>query len=548
MLAMEPSSGRERLAKITEWTTAAILTLFIIYSHARIFKHAGPLWRDEISSLRVATMPTLGGFWSSLVYDPVPALFFTLLRFWHWLGWGSSDGGLRQLGFLIGVGILGAVWLAAWTIKRAPPTWALLLFGLSPVALVWGDSLRAYGLGCVWNILLIGLLWRLLCERPTAQNLLLTTLVAILSVHSLFPNSLFLFAAGASAIAVALRRRWYQTALVILGIGTTAAVSLLPYMSIIRQTQSWSGLAKGAIDCAWIFTMIFRAVDAGGHLAAALWIMGAIVACAGLFVGQSRHLFIAESEKDLMLYAGLTFLGALASTVCFFRLVGWTTSVWYYLPLMATAAVCIDAVSGIFRKGAAAIIGSSLFFIVAAAVLAPSVYRATQIRLTNVDLMTATIAGHAEKSDLIVVDNYFYAISFNRYYHGQAPWISVPDLKDVSLHRWDLLTDTMRMAKPIEPVLERIDRTLKSGHNVFVVGFAPPRHPSSPPPDLPPAPNKPSGWILWPYMGSWTSQVAYTAQAHASHGMIISAPCQQPVSAVENVHALVVSGWRPEPM
>jgi hypothetical protein len=34
----------------------------------------------------------------------------------------------------------------------------MLLFGLSPVALVWGDSMRAYGIGCLFSILAIGFL------------------------------------------------------------------------------------------------------------------------------------------------------------------------------------------------------------------------------------------------------------------------------------------------------------------------------------------------------------------------------------------------------
>jgi hypothetical protein len=59
-----------------------------------IMRHAGPLWRDEISSLRAATM-----------------------RLWNFLDWGASDEGLRTLGLLIGLGVPGAIWLAAWTIK-----------------------------------------------------------------------------------------------------------------------------------------------------------------------------------------------------------------------------------------------------------------------------------------------------------------------------------------------------------------------------------------------------------------------------------------------
>ena len=79
---------RTRLARIVEWSVAGILTLVIVFAHVRVLQHAGPLWRDEISSLRVATMPTFSAFWAALIYDPFPALFFALLHFWEWSGMG----------------------------------------------------------------------------------------------------------------------------------------------------------------------------------------------------------------------------------------------------------------------------------------------------------------------------------------------------------------------------------------------------------------------------------------------------------------------------
>ncbi|HEY2124593.1 MAG TPA: hypothetical protein VGG94_03930, partial [Chthoniobacterales bacterium] len=128
-----------RIAQTIEFTVAGLVTAAIFALHLNVMQHAGPLWRDEISSLRVATMPTLGGLWSALVYDPVPALFFGVVRFWNWICSGASDESFRHLGFGIGLGVTAALWISAWSMKKAPPLWALLLFGLSPVALVWGD-------------------------------------------------------------------------------------------------------------------------------------------------------------------------------------------------------------------------------------------------------------------------------------------------------------------------------------------------------------------------------------------------------------------------
>ena len=92
-----------RIAQTVEFTVAGLITAAVVALHLNVMQHAGPLWRDEISSLRVATMPTLGGLWTSLVFDPVPGLFFGLLRFWNWACAGASDDHLRLLGFVVGL-------------------------------------------------------------------------------------------------------------------------------------------------------------------------------------------------------------------------------------------------------------------------------------------------------------------------------------------------------------------------------------------------------------------------------------------------------------
>jgi hypothetical protein len=534
-----------RIAQTVEFTVAGLITAGVVALHLNVMQHAGPLWRDEISSLRVATMPTLGALWSALVYDPIPVLFFALLRVWNFLCGGASDEHLRQLGFVVGLSITAALWLSAWAMKKAPPLWALLLFGLSPVALVWGDSMRAYGIGCLFNILAVGCIWNVTSERPRLPAIAVALLTALLSVHSLFTNSLLLFAAIAGAVVVATLHRWWRTLLILSGIGFLAAISLLPYQGIIRMTQSWSGLCKAGINSAWIITMLNRALLSGGQLASFLWIAGSVLTALGLIVAIVRPQLIRldTTERNLVVYAGTTLMVATATTVGFFTWVGWATSVWYYLPLMATLVVCIDSLGRVLRKSAYATMANALLVLFAAMVLSPLALQATNMRLTNVDLTTAVIAQRAHPNDLVVIDNYFYGISFNRYYHGQAPWVSVPNVNDFSLHRWDLLTDSMRHPRPIQPVLDRIDTTLKAGHDVYVVGFALTNRTAAAA-SLPVAPAGSSGWSLWPYVRRWTTEIAYTVQAHAAHGQIITVPAAQPINVAEDVHAIVVTGWK----
>jgi hypothetical protein len=265
----------------------------------------------------------------------------------------------------------------------------------------------------------------------------------------------------------------------------------------------------------------------------------------GLAVVDGRARFVSalgETDTNLVLYAGTTLIIAIALNICFFRWVGWATSLWYYLPLMATAVFCLEAVSTLLRKSALAVTAHALFVAVAAAAVSPLAYQATNVRLTNVDFTAKIIAEHAQVEDLVVVDYYFYAISFQRYYHGQA--LAVPDVSDLSLHRWDLSSQTMDRPHPVEPILKRIEETLRAGHDVYVAGLAPINHETVAPPDLPTVSQNNFGRILWPYVRRWSSQVAYTAQAHASRGVIIPILPKGPISTAENIRAFAVSGWK----
>ncbi len=122
-----------------ELALAIFMTLILIGFHVIFFLHAGPLWRDEISSLTLATKPSFAEFWRFLPFDPFPASYFLLLRSWHAIGLGESDLQLRVLGLLIGLSLIGAFWFSCYSIDKSPPLWPLALFALNPLTLEAGD-------------------------------------------------------------------------------------------------------------------------------------------------------------------------------------------------------------------------------------------------------------------------------------------------------------------------------------------------------------------------------------------------------------------------
>src|SRR5205809_2146979 len=141
--------SRRRTLPLLECSIAGLITIVLIILHLTVLMHAGPLWRDEISTLRLATMPTFSASWSSLVYDPFPALYFLLLRGWSALGLAADDFDLRLFGYFMGLLLISAVWFTCWRINKSAPLWPLALFAFNPVTVQFGDSIRAYGIGLI---------------------------------------------------------------------------------------------------------------------------------------------------------------------------------------------------------------------------------------------------------------------------------------------------------------------------------------------------------------------------------------------------------------
>src|SRR5687768_14928693 len=162
---------------------------------------AGALWRDEAGTVGLATMPAIGDVWKYLQHEAPPILWPLLLREFITLVGPMNDPAFRLLGFCVGMGVVAALWLYAWTFRHSFPLLSLALLAMSPSLIVWGDSIRAYGFG-ILLILLVGvLLWRFL-EKPGAWRFAAVAVAAIASVQTLFYNSVLLLAFCAGGVAV----------------------------------------------------------------------------------------------------------------------------------------------------------------------------------------------------------------------------------------------------------------------------------------------------------------------------------------------------------
>ncbi|HEY2941035.1 MAG TPA: hypothetical protein VGN09_01245, partial [Vicinamibacteria bacterium] len=109
----------------TEWALALAATVVALALHVRLFLGAGPLWRDEINTVVVATQPTLAGVWDRLESESFPLLPFAVLRLWDSLGLAGKDAGWRGLGLVVGLSAVAALWLNRRREGLPPPLLAL---------------------------------------------------------------------------------------------------------------------------------------------------------------------------------------------------------------------------------------------------------------------------------------------------------------------------------------------------------------------------------------------------------------------------------------
>jgi hypothetical protein len=180
---------------------------------------------------------------------------------------------------------------------------------------------------------------------------------------------------------------------------------------------------------------------------------------------------------------------------------------------------------------------------IAAAVALPGWQQVTE-RRTNADIVATVLGKEAAAGDLILVTPWYYGVSFHRYYKGSAEWVTLPPLEDLRIHRYDLLKAAMARPNPIDPVLERMAETLKSGHRLWLVGVLPDPRTVEQPAVLPPAPNAPSGWYCGPYLITWAQQASYLLKSHALRAEVRPTGAGRPVNPYENMPVVVVSGWQ----
>jgi hypothetical protein len=277
-----------------------------------------------------------------------------------------------------------------------------------------------------------------------------------------------------------------------------------------------------------------------------VWHVRVGLAVAGVIwlIWKNRTSELKEQPKDLLFICVLTMVIAIGAYYVFQAIRGWLTRPWHYLALIALVAVTLDCTIQFLAKATWMRIARLAMVIIIAGTLVVPAWQGVQVRHTNIDLVVQELEKFSSAEDLILVEPWFYGISFNRYYRGAANWMTLPAISDHQIHRYDLVKAKMVSSTPVDDVLHKVVKTLQSGNRVWVVGdvFFPETEAAVP--SLPPAPNSPWGWFEGPYEQAWTLQVNFFLVTHGLHSQFVNIPVDVPVNEFEDSQLLVVQGWR----
>lgn len=541
---MDQSTRRAEVAVAICITCAAILL------HAYGAVSAGPLWRDEANTIGLATLPTLQDVWANLQFDSFPLLWILIVRQAARIFGTMNDVAFRAIGFTVGAGVVAMLWLSARTLNRSVPLISLLLLGLAPSFILWGGSIRAYGFGMMLIILTVSLLWRFVM-RPGRATWAAAALAALASVHALYYNSVLLLAFGCGAIAVCARHKQWRQALAIAAIGLISAVSLLPYLEVISAASTWNVLVQMPdYTFGWFLRMLYETTRPGGFWMPVVWaeffILALVVAVQAIRSdnGSTR----LSLDHDVTLFAGTALVVGSVGLFVFLNTLSYITAPWYYLPMLTLVAVSVDAISGArVRNPRPRQMRLIVVLVLAIATIPPSV-RSVGMRRTNVDVIASQLRQSAKPGDVVLVNVWYYGVSFNRYYDGAAPWMTIPPIGFHRFHRYDLTKQRMGLSDQtlaVSAAVSAASASLRRGDRVFIVGYLPFPQVADAPRALPAGPLPGAGWAEDAYHAQWGAMVGYYLRRHAGRISEVAVSPPGHVSDYENLGLTIVEGWRP---
>ena len=527
------------------WAVALSLAIAVavLALHVEYARHAGALWRDEVNGVNVAMRPTLGEALADSHYDSFPPVWVALMHAWRSLG--ETDATWRRLGFVLGLATVPTIWWAAWRLGSASPPVALLLFAANPTVVIFGGSVRGYGLASLVIAASMACFWAF-ARRPSAGTFAAALVATVLAVETYLPNGVYLAAVGAGAAVVCLTHRATRALAGLAALGAAAGAALLMNLPWLRYGFEVAPLERSGFGLAAVLDVLGVALTGGVPALGVVWAVAAAGAALGCAMTLRRRDDAAAEDVDLARFALVAAAAGVGGYVVYLL---WVARIrpqyWYGLSLMAVLALSCEVGTRLLaRRWRYGELGRAVAAAVAAGLVAREVVPAVRVRMTDIDVVADAVAREATRDDLVVVVPWYCGITFARYYRGAAPWITLPELPDHAYHVHLLVKEKMRAGDAgIRPELDRIAGTLRAGGRVWIVGtpIVPPPGTS---PSLPPAPSGPEGWHVGPYLEGWKLQLGAALRSHAGTVSRIGTADVGLVNAAENEPLFVAEGWK----
>jgi hypothetical protein len=301
--------------------------------------------------------------------------------------------------------------------------------------------------------------------------------------------------------------------------------------------RTWSVLVQVWVSPKEILHELARTASA--PVPALRWVWLLLV---GLAMATGRSDDHEESaQADVRLFARFAVPAVLLAQWGLMEGMGYPPRPWYFLPALVLGAAGLDILlAASASKRTVRLVTAGL------AVLAlglPDLALA-RTRMSQMDLLADRVAAEAAPGDLVVLVPWYHGVGYHRYGHGPTPWVTVPNLDFHRFHRYDLVKARMMQRDPLRDVLGVIERTLRAGGRVWVIGEPAFPRPGEPVPVPPPAPAPDTGWQDVPYLESWSLQLGAFLRDHTAQGERVPIPREGPVNGFEQLDLLVFRGWR----
>ena len=545
--ARAPAPRGERISRILdldriEWVFAVLLSVAVLFLMVVRTTHGGALWRDECDSIQLSQMPRFSDLLANLHFTAFPILFPTILRGYMSL-FGASDFALRGFALLVGIGFVAASWLYSTSLNRQAPLLLLGLIGLNSNFLLEGMAVRGYGLGVVLLVVSVTLAAKI-TEQFSPARLVAMSLVLLAGTQITFFDGALAPAILLAAMAVLFLHRRFGIGMLIALIGLVIGVAYVPYiLNIYFHVRPWAILLQEPASFRAVWERFMEAFGSPTAIMRCVW-AGIILGATGWAIWRLRSVWNKKpsTERDLLVFAVIVIVISIPS----FSLFAWVTHKpllpRYSLVLFSLLAVASDLIVANLCRSFWTRIARVGAVLIAMVALPFAVWPAITKRDTNIDILAGILEQEAGLHDIIVVNSWSRGISFNRYYHGKTPWLTVPNIEDHRTHRYDLFRTKMTEFFPLDDLEKAMTATLKSANRVWVVNdFRVP--PSTHGPRvLTPAPDPVYGWRSNSYSIAWAQELGFFLQKHVLKSKVVAKSLPS-VNRQENADLLVFEGW-----